>query len=452
MSSNSLKQLAVRGTVWTIAGYGTSQILRFGSNLILTRLLVPELFGLMALVQVFLQGLTLFSDIGIRPSIIRSDRGDDPVFLNTAWTVQAIRGVILWLCCVIIALPVASYYQDSRLTWLIPLVGLSTILAGFNSTSLATLNRHLQVGLLARFELAVKVISLSVLITWAWLSPTIWALVVGNLVSIFLTALGSHYLNPGEMNRFTWNREAVKEITSFGKWIFISTAMTFLASQADRLILGKLFSLEMLGVYVVAFTFADIPRQISLTIGSKVIYPAIAKLSHLTRPALKAKIIKKRALMLVFLGVVITTLCCFGDLIILTLYDSRYEQAAWMIPLLAIGLWPLLLCTTIDRFLMAIGKPNYLACGNLLKFIYMVVLIPWGFQLGGIVGALVVIAFNDLPYYGLVHYGLWREQLTFIGQDFYATVLLCLAIALILSLRYSANLGSPLDSILFNSI
>ncbi|MEL6493888.1 MAG: oligosaccharide flippase family protein [Cyanobacteria bacterium J06623_7] len=450
MSSNSLKKLAVRGTVWTVAGYGTSQILRFGSNLILTRLLVPELFGLMALVQVFLQGLTLFSDIGIRPSIIRSDRGDEPVFLNTAWTIQVIRGGILWLCCVLVALPVANYYQDPRLTWLVPLVGLSTIIAGFNSTSLATLNRHLKVGLLARFELAVQAIALSVLVTWAWLSPTIWALVVGNLVSISLTALGSHYLNPGAANRFAWNREVVKEITSFGKWIFISTAMTFLASQADRLILGKLFSLEMLGVYVVAFTFADIPRQISLTVGSKVIYPAIAKLSHLSRPTLKTKILKKRAAMLLFLGAVIAILCCFGDLIILTLYDSRYEQAAWMIPLLALGLWPLLLCTTIDRFLMAIGKPNYLACGNLLKFIYMVILIPWGFQMGGTVGALIVIAFNDLPYYGLVHYGLWREQLTFLLQDFWATILLLLAIALLASLRYFTNFGTPLDTILLN--
>ena len=57
--------------------------MRLISNLILTRLLVPELFGLMALVNTFIQGLFLFSDVGIATSIIRSPRGDDPVFLNT---------------------------------------------------------------------------------------------------------------------------------------------------------------------------------------------------------------------------------------------------------------------------------------------------------------------------------------------------------------------------------
>lgn len=83
---SSLKKLAIRGMVWTVAGYGASQILRLGSNLILTRLLFPELFGLMTLVNIFITGLHLFSDIGVGPSIIQNKRGDDPVFLNTAWT------------------------------------------------------------------------------------------------------------------------------------------------------------------------------------------------------------------------------------------------------------------------------------------------------------------------------------------------------------------------------
>ena len=448
MSSTSLKKQAIRGTIWTIFGYGTSQALRFGSNLILTRLLVPELFGLMALVQVFITGLNLFSDIGIRPSIIRSDRGDDPVFLNTAWTIQVIRGFGLWIGCLIIALPVANYYEDPRLAWLIPIVGLNTIISGFNSTSLASLNRQMEVAKLAQFELSIQFISLIILITWAWLSPTIWALVGGNLISITLQVYWSHRLNKGKPNRFTWNQEAIKEIVSFGKWIFIATAMTFLASQADRILLGKFFSLEMLGVYVIAFTFADIPRQVSLKIGSKVIFPAFSQLIGLPRTTLRAKIIQKRWKMLLFLGFIVMSLVCFGDLIILGLYDSRYEAAAWMLPIIAIGLWPLLLCTTIDRFLIAIGKPSYLACGNFFKFIYMIIGVPFGFFQMGVLGVIIVIAFNDIPYYVAANYGLWREKLDFIVQDLQATLLLIVITAIILIIRLMLGLELPISNIL----
>ena len=153
----SLKKLAIRGTVWTIASYGASQLLRLGSNLILTRLLFPKLFGLMALINILIIGLHLFSDIGVGPSIIQNKRGNDPDFLNTAWSLQVIRGFGLWFFCVLIAWPVAKFYGEPQLFWLLPVVGISTMIAGFNSTSLFTLNREMALGKLAVFDLGTQV-------------------------------------------------------------------------------------------------------------------------------------------------------------------------------------------------------------------------------------------------------------------------------------------------------
>ena len=447
MSSSSLKKKAVRGTIWTVIGYGSSQVLRFGSNLILTRLLVPELFGLMALVQVFIKGLNLFSDIGIRPSIVRSDRGDDPDFLNTAWTIQVIRGFGLWIACTIIASPVANYYDDSRLMWLIPIVGINTIISGFNSTSLASLNRHIKVKDLALFELGIQIASLVILIVWAWFSPTIWALIGGNLASIFLKAYWSHRLNSGPPNRLTWSQDAFAEITSFGKWIFVSTAMSFLASQADRILLGKMFSLEILGIYVVAVTLAEIPRQVSRKIGIQVILPVISKLTDLPRAQFRAKIVEKRWQLIIPLAFLVTVMVSVGDIAITALYDARYDPAGWMLPILALGLWPLLLSMTIMPSLYALGKPIYPAIGDFLKVLYMVILLPMGFAKFGIVGAITVVAFNDLPFYLAVNYGLWREKLTVIVQDILATILLIALIALCLTIRFTLGFGLPIDGI-----
>ncbi|MDJ0571651.1 MAG: oligosaccharide flippase family protein [Pleurocapsa sp. MO_192.B19] len=448
MSSATLKKKAINATVWTVVGYGSSQILRLGSNLILTRLLVPEIFGLMALVNVFISGLALFSDIGIHPSIIQNKRGDDPIFLNTAWTIQVIRGFGLWLGCILIALPVAEFYEEPRLLWLLPIVGFNTIIFGFTSTSLASLNRHMEIGKLTLFELGVQIISLTIILIWAWLSPTIWALVGGSFVSALSKMWLSHRLNPGRPNRFAWNKEVIQEITSFGRWIFLSTAMSFLASQADRLILGKLFSLSMLGVYTVAFTFADIPRQVIQKVSSKVIFPVIAQHADLPRKSLRAKIIKQRRLILIGQSIILTIMVSFGDLLVINLYDERFIQAAWMLPLLALGLWPLMLSLTSDKALLVIGNPSYLAYGHISKFLYMLIGLPFGFSQMGILGGVIVIALNDLPFYGVVSYGLWREKLTTVVQDIQATLLLIGLLTLFVTGRYLLGFGLPVDGIL----
>ena len=89
---DSLRDRAMRGTVWTAVGYGAAQLLRFGSNLALTYLLFPEAFAAMVIVNTFIMGLHLFSDVGIIPAIVQNKRGDEPDFLNTAWSIQIARG------------------------------------------------------------------------------------------------------------------------------------------------------------------------------------------------------------------------------------------------------------------------------------------------------------------------------------------------------------------------
>ncbi len=445
---SSLKKKAIWGAAWTLFGYGGSQALRLVSNLILTRLLVPEVFGLMALVTTFQVGLNLFSDIGIRPSIIQNKRGEDPTFLNTAWTLQVIRGFWIWFGCTAIAWPVSRFYGDPRLLWLLPIVALASIFQGFESTALATLNRRMAIGKLTIFEFQMQIVSLTVMIILAWFNRSIWAIVGGILVGGFVKMLWSHRLVPEHSNRFAWDKESLKELISFGKWIFISTAMTFLAAQADRLILGKLFSFEMLGIYTIAFTFADIPKQILSRLSGQVIFPVFSQQKDIPRQILRAKILKKRWIILVGLALGLTFLISFGDLIVYILYDQRYDAAGWMLPILALGIWPLVLSGTIEKALYAFGKPLYSACGYFLKFVYMLIALPLGFSLMGVFGAVIVVALNDIPFYVPVSYGLWREKLNVVYQDIQATILLFVLIAFVLTVRYVLGFGLPMDGIL----
>lgn len=444
----SLKKLAYQGAIWTILGYGMSQVVRFGGNLILTRLLVPEFFGLMAIVNTLRMGIELFSDIGISQSIVSSKRGDEPDFLNTAWTLQIIRGWIIWLFCLIVTFPVASFYEEERLLWLIPIVGVSSVLDGFSSSSILTLMRHIDLRKSTLFDLSVQVFALVGLIGWASLDPSIWALGFGVVLAAIYKMFGSHFLIPGYKNRFAWDKDAVKEILSFGKWMFMSSALMFVSEQSDRLILGKLLSFQLLGVYTIAYTLASLPRQVIKQLSYKVIFPAISNQTELPRSILREKIINQRRLLLLGCAVVLAALVTVGDLLIATLYDDRYAQAIWMMPILCGGIWFSLLFYTMSPALLAIGKPLYLAQSNFARFVMIGFGLPIAYYKFGLIGAIVTIALSDLPLYFVNLYGLWRERLSCITQDIQTSIFYIGILTLFLYIRYFLGFGIPIQEII----
>ena len=408
---------------------------------------MPELFGLVGLAYVFIIGINLFSDIGLGPSIIQNKRGEDPQFLNTAWTLQVIRSFFIWICLIIITKPVATFYGDDRLLWLIPVIGINSLIGGFNSTAISSLNRQMAVKKVVIFELVTQIVYIIVMIVWAWFDRSIWAIIAGGFTNSLAELVWSHFLIPGKSNRFAWDKEAAKEIFSYGKWIFLSTAVFFLCSQADRLILGKIFTLAMLGIYGIAFTLGDMPRQVILAISSRVIFPSISMLAELPREELRAKILNNRKLILIPLAVGLAIFVSFGDQLILTLYRKEYAAASWMMPILALGIWHTTLYSMMGSCLLAVGKSQYQAMGNLLTFVNLCISIPLAYHLKGNLGAVIAIALGDLPTYAVTNYGLWREGLTCFWQDIQLTGLFVGVLATLIWCRLAFSFGLPIDKI-----
>ena len=87
-----LRARILRALSSSLVGFGGTNVLRLLGNLALTRLLFPEAFGLMALGSVVTTGLRMVSDLGIRSAVIRSPRGDEEDFLNTAWILKILQG------------------------------------------------------------------------------------------------------------------------------------------------------------------------------------------------------------------------------------------------------------------------------------------------------------------------------------------------------------------------
>ena len=107
---------SIRGGAWSIGGYVSTQVLRTVATLVLARhFLGPETFGLVGLVGVFVAGLGMFSELGILASVVQHPRGDDPKFLNTAFSIQAGRGLAIWVAATLAAYPIALFYKQPEI-------------------------------------------------------------------------------------------------------------------------------------------------------------------------------------------------------------------------------------------------------------------------------------------------------------------------------------------------
>jgi O-antigen/teichoic acid export membrane protein len=430
----------VRGAAITFLRYGGSQALRLGANLVVTRLVAPEALGLMALVNVLMQGLEMFSDIGIGPSIIRSKRGDDRDFLDTIWTVQLIRGVGIWIIACIVAVPFAAIYNEPVLVQIVPVAGITAVVAALAPTKQWTLNRHLQLGRLMLQDLSAQTLGLVVMIALAYIWKSVWALVLGSLAIIVLRTLFNFLFLPGPNNRFRWEAEARAELLGFGRWVFVSTMLTFLSQSADRLIFGKLLTMEMLGIYSIGKMMAAAPTEAVSHIGSNVVFPFYSRIVT-TGQALAPSFVRARYPLLVLAGWGLALLAGTGDAVIDVLYDDRYKSAGWVLQVLALGAWFSVLWSTNVAALLALGQSKWMAATTGVKTVATIILIPIGVQLDGFHGAVVALAVAEVVQLCFSAVAVYRNGLAPLWQDapLSAFVLVSAAIGFWLSSTLASN-------------
>ncbi len=408
----SLKRLAVTGSAWTIGGYGVAMALRLASNLLVTRLLFPEAFGYMVIVNVVMIGLEMFSDIGVKTSIVQSPRGEDPVFLDTAWTVQVLRGLALWAVACLIGWPVAAFYDEMPLlVWLIPVAGFNAVIAGLQSTTLHTLHRQMEVRRLTIFEWRVQLAGVVVMVVWALVAPSVWALVAGGLAAnVYKTAM-SHAVLGGRRNRFAWERESWVELYRFGRWVFLSTAFTFLAIQSDKLVLGDLLSTGQLGIYGLAVFLTEAVSQLMDQMGNRIMLPTFSRVQRHEPERLREVYDKVRARLdppaLIGVGLLVAG----GSVLIETLWDERWWAAGWMVQLLAVRLALHYTLPFAWAAQAARGELRYWLYGNIGRSIWLWVGLPLAWTLGGLEPTLWIVALAALPplvacWIRMAHYGL----------------------------------------------
>ncbi|MEM7509244.1 MAG: oligosaccharide flippase family protein, partial [Pseudomonadota bacterium] len=355
---------------------------------ILTRLLTPEIFGLIALAQVFLTGVTMLSDVGVRASVIRSTRGDEDAFLRTAWSVQIARGTIIALLCCLLAWPAAQLYDEPVLFPLICVLSISSLITGFRSISAAHANRKLMLKTLTLLDLASKTITLFVTVFLAWQMQSVWALAIGITIGATVKVILSHVMLPPFAHRVFFEREALREIMGFGSWILLATLFSFLAARGQQAIYGLLVPVEVIGLMAIALLIASVPRDLFQKLLNTVVLPSFSELVRNRPHDLPAALRKVRFVTIGIAFPILFVVSWFAQPIIDLLYDDRYAAAGVILTFAALNSAVPILSTTYQNVLLAEGRSDLYA---LLMFVWATAVtlgIFVGFNIAGLVGSL----------------------------------------------------------------
>jgi len=419
ISALTLRQRVLQSGSWTLAGYGVNQALRLGGNLILTRLLFPEAFGMMAIIQAVIYGMFMLTDVGVGPSIVQKDCGNDPAFLNTAWTIQIVRGFLVWGGLCALALPMAKFYGEPLLAVMLPVVGLNAIIGSFSSTKLHTAQRNLEAARVTQIDIGTYAVGLLCTVYLAWLLQSVWALVWGSVITSFLKMSASHIALHGIRNQFAWDRDALDHLIVFGRWIMLNSFLTFLSAEGARLLLGALLDMRQLALFTLASTMCLLFWQAIQQLAWKVFFPAYSEVCRGNPKNLMATLFKARLAIILPSWCLAVLFVFIGAQLMEALYDERYHGSGAMLELLAVGSLVSCVWGSYVGVLLAMGKVATSTGLTAIQIVCQIGAIYVGYHYWGGTGIVVGVAAANwimYPMHAFVMFrnGLWQPKLDLI--------------------------------------
>ena len=395
--------LAIRAGAWTITSYVVTQLLRTLATLILAHhFLGPESFGIVGLVGVVLAGLAMFSELGILANVVQHPRGDEPQFLNTAFSIQVGRGAGIWIVSLVAAYPLAQFYDQPQLLPLLAVAGSSEMIRGLTSTAAWTLTRHVNLRNVTLLAIVSEFVAAGVCILWAVISPSAWALVARTVASAAVYALGSHFIAEPRV-RFGWDQTAARDILQFGGWISIATATYFLSGQGERLILGKFVTPAELGCFSLAVMISSVPAAGISQLVNQIFLPMISRSVRASHTDTVHDFLRSRRMF--FAGALFTAvgfLACGKPLVTLVL-TPKYAMTGWMLQALGVRVALDIFAAPASTVILAYGQSKYSASASMTRLVLMVAGIWYSFVYFGLHEAVVsLIIAQALSYFPMI--------------------------------------------------
>lgn len=332
--ASDLKKTAIHSTFWSaIQRFGTVGI-SFISNIVLARLLGPEVFGAIGLLHVFIAISIAILDGGFTAALIQRKDIQQKDF-STAFIWNIVVSLILIVILYIAAPYIASYYNTPILSNVLRVQGIILFVNSLFTVQVAKLTKEFKFKILATSNLIASLIGVCVGISMAYLGFGIWSLVVQEIVRCSSQCVIVWRLSKWRPSfEFSW--ESFKGMFKFGLFMFLSSIIDTLYENVQSLIIGRRFSISELGYYTQAKKLETIPVSTASSVVGSVLFPTFSTISD---DLIRLKYVTRKNLSLItFVSFpMMLLLAIIGGNIIIILYGAKWGDSIPMFQILCIG-------------------------------------------------------------------------------------------------------------------
>jgi PST family polysaccharide transporter/lipopolysaccharide exporter len=304
----------------------------------MARFLLAEDFGLFGMALTVVTGLAALSNIGLGISVIKSKFKNDEELgkhLDTIWTVDLIRRLLLALLMLALARPAAKFYGEPRVSQLLLVLSVLPLIQGFENIGLMIYRRRVHFQKIVWLELSTNLLTAFATIALVLWTRNVWALVFSQLVSALIgvaLSYGFHAYRPS----LRLDKSSLTIALEFGKYAFVMGVLGYVMSMADNVLIGRLYSAALLGTYVIAYNLAVLPLH---GVGNAIVnvtFPAYAEIADGETKRLERAFVRVFAVSSILLTLTTALLLLLGEEIVVFLYGSKWRAAGTILRILAL--------------------------------------------------------------------------------------------------------------------
>jgi lipopolysaccharide exporter len=383
----SLREQVLRGGTWVVMGDALAQGSGFIRTVVLGHLIGPGDFGLLGIALLVQQWLECFTETGVSAALIQK-KGDIAPYLDTAWTIQVMRGLVVGILVLLLAGPAGHLFDSPQAPAAIRCMAVTTLLWGLVNPGVVYLRRELRFAADVRWRLCSVVVNLVVAVAAGFWLRNAWALILAIVAGRLADCVTSYYFHPFRP-RLRFSFSAARTLLGFGRWITVSNVLGYIELQFDSIAIGKLLGTVQLGFYQIAGQFTAPLARLGTHVNG-ILFPTLSSLDE-NRDRRRVFLSTLAAFGSVFVPVG-AIVCLVAHPLVTIVMGSRWSPAS---PVLEGLVWATIaraLTNCTSPLLLSAGHPRRFAESQIVKIVAIMALIYPSLRLYGIAGVAWCVA------------------------------------------------------------